>query len=280
MRCSPRARCRSMLPTRAPARRKRPRSTANRATPAYQLWPVAFSSRCSRRLATRRRRWRTLQRHSGGLLRGRDLQGRRAGLGARHASAIRTDRDSPRFLDRADVVRSARARCLRPPPRPRPRIRHRLACDHAALPAVDRRECPSRGVAAGLRLRFGNSRDCRGKARCASGGRNRYRSAGGARKRGKCPHQRSRCHVRSARCTYPAGVRHGGREHPGQSAGAARAGTAARVRSGGRIVLSGILEPQSDAVAAAYAPWFNIAASQCADGWVLLTGDRRAPTLS
>jgi ribosomal protein L11 methyltransferase len=55
---------------------------------------------------------------------------------------------------------------------------------------------------------------------------------------------------------------------------------AARVRSGGRIVLSGILEPQSDAVAAAYAPWFNIAASQCADGWVLLTGDRRTSTPS
>ncbi len=54
---------------------------------------------------------------------------------------------------------------------------------------------------------------------------------------------------------------------------------AGRVQSGGRIALSGILESQADAVAAAYAPWFNIAASQRVDGWVLLTGERIAAPL-
>jgi ribosomal protein L11 methyltransferase len=50
---------------------------------------------------------------------------------------------------------------------------------------------------------------------------------------------------------------------------------AGRVRAGGRIALSGILEAQCDAVRAAYAPWFNIAATARAEGWVLLAGERR-----
>jgi ribosomal protein L11 methyltransferase len=51
---------------------------------------------------------------------------------------------------------------------------------------------------------------------------------------------------------------------------------AARVRGGGRIVLSGILEPQADAVAAVYASWFTISAWNTDDGWVALAGVRRA----
>ncbi len=50
----------------------------------------------------------------------------------------------------------------------------------------------------------------------------------------------------------------------------------ARVRPRGRIALSGILETQVDAVRAAYEAWFNIAATERADGWVLVTGNRRA----
>ena len=49
---------------------------------------------------------------------------------------------------------------------------------------------------------------------------------------------------------------------------------ALRVRPGGRIALSGILEPQGEAVAAAYARWFNIATWKVHDGWVLLAGER------
>ena len=51
---------------------------------------------------------------------------------------------------------------------------------------------------------------------------------------------------------------------------------AQRVRRGGRIALSGILEPQAEEVAAAYARWFNIGIWQTRDGWVLLVGERSA----
>jgi ribosomal protein L11 methyltransferase len=49
-----------------------------------------------------------------------------------------------------------------------------------------------------------------------------------------------------------------------------------RVRAGGRVVLAGILEPQADRVAAAYARWFNIAPWGTADGWIALAGVRFA----
>jgi ribosomal protein L11 methyltransferase len=50
---------------------------------------------------------------------------------------------------------------------------------------------------------------------------------------------------------------------------------ARRVRAGGRIVLSGILGPQADEVAAAYGRWFRIGEGEVEDGWVALTGTRR-----
>jgi ribosomal protein L11 methyltransferase len=51
---------------------------------------------------------------------------------------------------------------------------------------------------------------------------------------------------------------------------------AARVRPGGRIVLSGILEAQAGEVIAAYADWFNIAVWRADEGWVALAGTRGA----
>jgi ribosomal protein L11 methyltransferase len=48
-----------------------------------------------------------------------------------------------------------------------------------------------------------------------------------------------------------------------------------RVRSGGAIVLSGILDAQAESVAAAYAPWFTIARWRSEDGWTALAGARR-----
>jgi ribosomal protein L11 methyltransferase len=47
---------------------------------------------------------------------------------------------------------------------------------------------------------------------------------------------------------------------------------AARVAPQGAIALSGILAAQADAVVAAYAPWFTLAAERADEGWVLLTG--------
>jgi ribosomal protein L11 methyltransferase len=52
---------------------------------------------------------------------------------------------------------------------------------------------------------------------------------------------------------------------------------ARRVRTGGQLVLSGMLEAQASRVAAAYARWFNIAPWGSGDGWVALAGARCAP---
>lgn len=51
---------------------------------------------------------------------------------------------------------------------------------------------------------------------------------------------------------------------------------AARVRPGGRLALSGILDSQADAVVIAYSRWFKLAACRRADGWALLSGERSA----
>lgn len=50
---------------------------------------------------------------------------------------------------------------------------------------------------------------------------------------------------------------------------------AQRVRSGGRVVLAGILPDQADAVAAVYVPWFHIGPYETREGWVALEGTRR-----
>lgn len=49
---------------------------------------------------------------------------------------------------------------------------------------------------------------------------------------------------------------------------------ARRSRDGGRIVLSGVLDAQADAVVEAYARWFNIRVGESEDGWVALAGTR------
>ena len=51
---------------------------------------------------------------------------------------------------------------------------------------------------------------------------------------------------------------------------------AGRVDVGGHVVLSGILEAQAGAVAAAYQRWFNIEPCGTADGWAALAGVRCA----
>lgn len=51
---------------------------------------------------------------------------------------------------------------------------------------------------------------------------------------------------------------------------------AALVQPGGRLALSGLLAgAQADAVAAAYAPWFDIRQNASREGWCLLSGRRR-----
>lgn len=50
---------------------------------------------------------------------------------------------------------------------------------------------------------------------------------------------------------------------------------AQRVRSGGSVVLAGILTDQADVVAAVYAPWFHIGPYETREGWVALEGTRK-----
>lgn len=49
---------------------------------------------------------------------------------------------------------------------------------------------------------------------------------------------------------------------------------AGRVRNGGHLVLSGVLERQAEEVAAAYAPWLSMSVWQARDGWVCLAGTK------
>ena len=49
---------------------------------------------------------------------------------------------------------------------------------------------------------------------------------------------------------------------------------ASHTRTGGRIVLSGILEDQAAGVIEAYAPWAALAVAEHDSGWVLLAGER------
>ena len=51
---------------------------------------------------------------------------------------------------------------------------------------------------------------------------------------------------------------------------------AAVMRTGGVVVLSGLLIEQAGAVTAAYAPWFDMQGPRQRDGWALLAGQRRA----
>ena len=50
---------------------------------------------------------------------------------------------------------------------------------------------------------------------------------------------------------------------------------ASLVRSGGELVLSGILESQAAAVTLACEPWFDMRAFATRDSWVRLNGERR-----
>jgi ribosomal protein L11 methyltransferase len=49
---------------------------------------------------------------------------------------------------------------------------------------------------------------------------------------------------------------------------------AGRVRAGGQLILSGVLERQAQEVAAAYAPWLPMSVWQARDGWVCLAGTK------
>ena len=46
------------------------------------------------------------------------------------------------------------------------------------------------------------------------------------------------------------------------------------MRTGGRLVLAGILARQEDELREAYAPWVQLRVSDEEDGWILMTADK------
>ena len=49
-----------------------------------------------------------------------------------------------------------------------------------------------------------------------------------------------------------------------------------RLHTGGKLVLSGILKEQADAVRAAYMPWFDLEDAQQQEDWILFSGRRKS----
>lgn len=54
---------------------------------------------------------------------------------------------------------------------------------------------------------------------------------------------------------------------------------ASSIRSGGRIVLAGLLERQREEIREAYAPWFSFEPDQVKDGWTRIAGRCRMPAI-
>jgi ribosomal protein L11 methyltransferase len=46
------------------------------------------------------------------------------------------------------------------------------------------------------------------------------------------------------------------------------------VRTGGRLVLAGILSRQADELKEAYAPWISLSVSDEEGGWILMTAEK------
>ena len=196
----------------------------------------------------------------------------RAARSARRAAGVRDARESPSRTGCARRRRSSGrsaiddgfwivpswceppdARCDQPRARSRPRVRHRLASDDAAVPrnGCARRVAPA-AIGARLRLRLGHPRDRGGEARRAP------RSSGididpqalsrerGERARATASPRRS---SRPMRCRLRRRSTSSSRTSSPIRCACSRRRSPARVRAGGRIALSGILDAQAADVA-------------------------------
>ena len=105
-------------------------------------------------------------------------------------------------------------------------------------------------------------RSPRSQLGAAPRGRRRHRPAGAARQPRERRAQRRRGAARrpvERRCRLGRRLRRRRREHPRRTpARSSRQGSPHATRAGARLVLSGLLAEQAAAVAAAYAPWFDI----------------------
>ena len=214
----------------------------------------------------------------------RALHGRRRGLGARDAGAVRADRHRRRPVDRPVVVRTGRAgrlNLLLDPglafgtgSHPTTRLCLRwLAANLRRGASVLDYGCGS-GILAIAAARLGagivTGTDVDPQAIAASranAARNEVVATFGL------PDEHGEAlHAALRRRRGP--LRRRRRQHPCQSAAAAGARAGARVRAGGTIVLSGVLAAQAGEVIASYAPWFSIGVWDRDEDWVALAGIR------
>ena len=189
--------------------------------------------------------------------------GRRRGLGARDAGAVRADLRRRRTVDRSVVVRAGRPARDQPAARSGPRVRHRLASDDAAVPALaGRRAC--RAAQAVLDYGCGSGILAIAAARLGAGV-----VAGTDVDPQAIAASRANAERNGVVATFALPDASGGALHAALPAAAGgrydvvvanilanplrllAPALAARVRPGGAIVLSGVLAGQADDVAAA-----------------------------
>jgi ribosomal protein L11 methyltransferase len=157
----------------------------------------------------------------------------------------------------------------------RPGLRHRQPSHHAAVPAVAGCACCRWRKRARLRLRLRHSGHCRAQAGCRQCRGGGYRCTGRALQPRQCrPEQRDR-HFLPAGRQSGCPVRRGAGQHPGQPLRMLGQLLASHVKTGGKIVLSGILAEQADELSAIYAQWFTMDTPVFDEGWTRLTGTRR-----
>ena len=160
-----------------------------------------------------------------------------------------------------------------------PRVRHGLASDHAALPALARARAPMAAnrcsITAAARA---SSRSPRaGWAPVAFVGTDIDPQALAASRANARANGVAAMFVaaRPARADGADALRRRRRQHSRQPAGAARAcARGCGCARAARIVLSGILDAQAEDVITAYGRWFNIGVSEGDEGWVVLAGTR------
>ncbi len=194
-------------------------------------------------------------------------------MGARDAGAIRTHPDRGRILDRADLGGGAAPRCAQPAPRSRPGLRHGshpttcLCLEWMRLHLASGESLLDYGCGSGI-LAIAGARLGAGRVVGTDVDPQAIRAS----------EDNARANDVAATFVLPDALPPGSFDvvvanilaNPLTLLAPA---LALRVRLGGRIALSGILEPQAAAVAAAYARWFNIGPWNARDGWVL-AGER------
>ena len=261
----------------SPGRRRSRRSSTSRASPASGPGRCRVWSRCSTRTSTGSVLLGEAAADAGQAVAGASERSRsriRIGCARRNRSSARS-RIGERLHIVPTLVRAAAGR-HRHSPRPGARLRDRLASHDALVPRMVARATARWRVGPRLWLRVGRARHRRGKLGASYVAGTDVDPQALRASRGNAQANRPK------RCSSPPDAlpaRHFDIVVANILANPLillAPAIAARVRPGGRLALSGILDSQVDAVVIAYSRWFKLAACRRADGWALLSGERSA----